>query len=339
MHSRRVHLGLLAALVGSSFQLGCGQKGSSPTASGDKPRVAVSIFPLWDIVRRIGGDRVETILVLPPGRSEHSYDPTPKEMAQVAKAKLGLSVGLGMDGWLEKIVRGAAGNDVPIVQLGPNANPRKMTAEEVGEEAVEEAAEKKDKPDEHHDHHDHDGHDEKGPDEHEHHHGGQDPHFWLDPQRMKMVVSTIVSALEKLDAAGAEGYKARGKVVEADLDKLHAAIEAKSKTWTKKTIVTFHGSMGYYAERYGLKISAVIEPFPGKEPTARYVNDVLGAITQSQAAALFSEPQLDRKPAQVIADQAKLPLFELDPIGGSSGVETYEKLLEKNTDTLDKALK
>lgn len=339
MHSRRVHLGLLAAFVGSSFQIGCNQKGSGTVATGDKPRVAVSIFPLWDIVRRVGGDRVEVILVLPPGRSEHSYDPTPKEMAQVAKAKLGLSVGLGMDAWLEKIVRGAAGNDVPIVQLGPNANPRKMTAEEVGEEAAEEAAEKKDKPDDHHDH-DHHDHDEKKHDDHEHHdHGAEDPHFWLDPQRMKVVVPTIVTALEKLDATGAEGYKSRGKAIEADLDKLHAAIEGKSKTWTKKTIVTFHGSMGYYAERYGLRIAAVIEPFPGKEPTARYVNDVLGAITKSQAAALFSEPQLDRKPAQVIADQAKLPLFELDPIGGGAGVETYEKLLEKNTDTLDKALK
>lgn len=370
MHSRRVHLGLLAALAGSSFIFGCDRKGSGTAASGDKPRVAVSIFPLWDIVRRVAGDRLEVILVLPPGRSEHSYDPTPKEMAQVAKAKLGLSVGLGMDGWLEKIVRGAAGADVPIVQLGPKANPRKMTAEEVGEEAVEEAADHKDKPEKDHDHDheekkgehhhdkDHDGreHDDgdhapkpepkgaakDGHDEHAHHHhdhGAEDPHFWLDPTRMKMVVPTIVEALEKLDAAGAEGYKSRGKTVEAELDKLHAAIEAKSKAWTKKTIVTFHGSMGYYAERYGLRISAVIEPFPGKEPTARYVKDVLGAIEKSQAAALFSEPQLDRKPAQVIADQAKLPLFELDPIGGSTGVETYEKLLEKNTDVLDKALK
>jgi zinc transport system substrate-binding protein len=357
MHHRREHLQHLAALFASTMIFGCDRKGSGTTASGDKPRVAVSIFPLWDVARRIAGDRLDVVLVLPPGRSEHSYDPTPKEMAQVAKSKLGLSVGLGMDGWLEKIVRGAAGNDVPIMQLGPKANPRKMTAEEVGEEAIEAAEEQKDKPakDDHHDHdekkgehHDHDekkgehhDHDEKkGDHEHEHHHhGAEDPHFWLDPVRMKAVVPTIVEAFEKIDAAGAEGYKARGKTVEAELDKLHAAIEAKSKAWTKKTIVTFHGSMGYYAERYGLRISAVIEPFPGKEPTARYVKDVLGAIEKSQAAALFSEPQLDRRPAQVIADQAKLPLFELDPIGGSTGVETYEKLLEKNTDVLDKALK
>ena len=97
--------------------------------------------------------------------------------------------------------------------------------------------------------------------------------------------------------------------------------------------------MGYFAERYGLQIAAVIEPFPGKEPTARYVKDVLSAIEKSKAAALFSEPQLDRRPAQVIADQAKSPLFELDPIGGGAGAETYEKLLQKNADVLDKALK
>ncbi len=360
MHHRRAHLQYLAALFVSATFAGCNNKGSGASASGDKPRVAVSIFPLWDIAKRIGGDRLDVVLVLPPGRSEHSYDPTPKEMAQVAKSKLGLSVGLGMDGWLEKIVRGAAGSDVPIVQLGLKANPRKMTAEEVGEEAIEEAADEKDKPGEAHDDHDkkdHDGreHDDgdhapkpepkgaaKGGHDHgghdHHHHGAEDPHFWLDPVRMKATVPTIVEAFEKLDAAGAEGYRSRGKTVEVELDKLHAAIEAKSKAWKKKTIVTFHGSMGYYAERYGLRISAVIEPFPGKEPTARYVKDVLAAIEKSKAAALFSEPQLDRRPAQVIADQAKLPLFELDPIGGSAGVETYEKLLQKNTDVLDKAL-
>ncbi|MDI1445005.1 metal ABC transporter substrate-binding protein [Polyangium sp. 6x1] len=345
----------------------CGNRSKDgPAASSDKPRVAVSIFPLWDIARRVAGDGLDVVLVLPPGRSEHSYDPTPKEMAQVAKSKLGISVGLGMDGWLEKIVRGAAGTDVPIVQLGPKANPRRMTAEEVGAEAAEEG--------EDHDEKGHDDHDDKAKHEdehgkqadgrehddgdhapkpepkgaakgeHDHHghhhaHGAEDPHFWLDPVRMKAVVPELVEAFSKLDPKGAEGYKARGKAVEAELDKLHADLDARAKGWTKKTIVTFHGSMGYFAERYGLSIAAVIEPFPGKEPTARYVKDVLVAVEKSKAAALFSEPQLDRRPAQVIADQAKLPLFELDPIGGSAGAETYEKLLLKNADVLDKALK
>src|SRR5271154_4929104 len=90
---------------------------NSKTAATGKPRVAVSIFPLYDLARRVAGDRLDVVLVLPPGRSEHSYDPTPKEMARVADAKLGVSVGLQMDEWLERIVRGAAGSGTKFLQL------------------------------------------------------------------------------------------------------------------------------------------------------------------------------------------------------------------------------
>ena len=358
----------LTVAVLASFVACKGNGGGGKGSAGDKPRVAVSIFPLFDVARRVAGDRLDVVLVLPAGRSEHSYDPTPGEMAKIAKARLGVSVGLEMDGWLEKIVKGAAGTEVPIVQLGPKASPRKMTAQEVGVEAAEEAAEEageKKEPEAKKEEHDHDhGKTRKGPSReidteddkpkeeekkadhghghghgHAHAHGAEDPHFWLDPVRMATSVDALVEAFSKLDPAGAEGFKARGEEVKKSLNALHASIDTRSKGWTKKTIVTFHGSMGYFADRYGLKIAAVIEPFPGKEPTPRYIKDVLGAIQRSQASALFSEPQLDKKPAQVIADQAKLPLFELDPVGGSAGVESYEKLLTHNADVLDKALK
>ena len=355
-----------ASMAGAvASPLSCKGGGGGGEVTGNKPRVAVSIFPLFDLARRVAGDRLDVVLVLPAGRSEHSYDPTPGEMAKIAKARLGVSVGLGMDGWLENIVKGAAGTEVPIVQLGPKASPRKMAAQEVGVEAVEEAAEAPKEPEakkDDHDHEDDHGKARKGPTReidteddkpkeeakagghghghgHAHAHGAEDPHFWLDPVRMAGTVDALVEAFGKLDPAGAEGFKARGEEAKKSLNALHTSIEARSKGWTKKTIVTFHGSMGYFADRYGLKIAAVVEPFPGKEPTPRYIKDVLGAIQKSQASALFSEPQLDKKPAQVIADQAKLPLFELDPVGGSAGVDSYEKLLNHNADVLDKALK
>jgi ABC-type Zn uptake system ZnuABC Zn-binding protein ZnuA len=298
-------------------------------APGEKARVAVSIFPLYDVARRVAGDRLDVVLVLPPGRTEHSYDPTPKEMARVAKSKLAISVGLGLDGWLEKIVQGAAGTNVTTLQLGPKVNPRKMTNEEVGFEAVEEAG------------HDEDEKKDAGGDQpgHKSTHGADDPHFWMDPVRMKVAVDFMVEAFIKLDPEGADGFRARSEDVKRSFDHLHKGLEAKSQGWTKHTIVTFHGSMGYFAERYGLKIAAVVEPFPGKEPTPRYIKEVLEAIERTQASALFSEPQLDKGPAQVIADQSKVPLFELDPIGGTDGVESYEKLLTRNAEVFDKALK
>jgi zinc transport system substrate-binding protein len=97
--------------------------------------------------------------------------------------------------------------------------------------------------------------------------------------------------------------------------------------------------MSYFAKRYGIRIAAVIEPLAGKEPTPAYITEVLAAIKRGNAAALFSEPQLDKAPAEMVAREAKIPLGELDPVGGVSGRDTYEALLNWNTDQLEKLLR
>ncbi len=318
-------IALLAAACsqgGGASSTGAGAGSSSaatkaPPAAA-KPRVAVSIFPLYDVARRLAGDALDVVLVLPPGRTEHGYDPTPKDIARLTGAKLGVEVGLDLDGWTEKIVKSASSEAV-FVTLGPLADPVNVE-EHVGEEEAEEAQK---------------GHDK---DDHHHHEGGKDPHYWLDPVRVKKTVDAQVEAFKKLAPGDAAGFDARASAVKKALDDLHASIDARSKKWSKKTIVTFHGSFGYYAARYGLTVAAVVEPFPGKEPTPKYVKAVLKAISQKKPAALFSEPQLDKRPAQVIAQEAKLPLAELDPVGGQGALDTYEKLLTSNTDTLEKAL-
>lgn len=312
---------------------GCG----SDSTISERPRVAVSIFPLYDLARRVAGDRMDVVLLLPPGRSEHGFEPTPQEMRRVSGARLAIVVGLSMDPWAERIVRSAAGGDVDIVRLGPELDPRRMTAPEVGVDVLEHAHrhqhEDADDDEDDHDDHAHDDH------AHDHHaHGAVDPHVWLDPVRMQEAVDLIVEAFVRVDAAGADGYRERGAALRAELERLHTELEQRSRRWQRRTIVTFHGSFGYFAERYGLRIAAVIEPFPGREPTPRYMQEVIGAIRASGAAALFSEPQLDPRPARVIAQQARVPLHQLDPVGGTSGVDSYERLLRHDADVLDRAL-
>jgi len=338
---RRMGLGLLVAALLAS----CGDD-----ESGGKPKVAVSIFPLYDIARRVAGDRLDVVLVLPPGRSEHGFEPTPQEMARVSGARLGVVVGLEMDPWAERIIRSAAGEDVTMLELGPALDPRRLSEPEVGVDLVEHAREHA----EHAEHEEHEGHDEhegevddeheeedehETEEEHAHHHGAYDPHFWLDPVRMQRAVDRYVDAFTRIDPEGAAGYRERGARVSAELGALHERIEARAAGWRSRTIVTFHGSFGYFADRYGLHIAAVIEPFPGREPTPRYMQEVLAAVRASGAAALFSEPQLDPRPARVIAEQAGISLHQLDPVGGTSGADTYERLLESNVRVLDRALR
>jgi len=346
----------LSALVALSLVLppaaGCGDDDDGAAAGGDK--VAVSIFPIYDVARRVAGDDLEVVLVLPPGRSEHSYDPSPREVAALSGTDLSVRVGLEMDDWLERIVHSASA-DTEELLLGPTIDPRRMSGNEVGELDHDEEEEQEgehhsdsdsDEDSEHDEHHDDGEHEEHDTEEHEehhaeehhHHHGAQDPHFWLDPVRMQQVADTLAEAFAELKPAAAERFRERAAEVKASLASLHEELENAAEGWEKKEIVTFHGSFGYFAERYGLEIAAVVEPFPGREPTPRYMREVLTALRATGAAALFSEPQLDPRPAEVISRESGKPLFELDPVGGTEGRESYEALMRSNLAVLNEAL-
>ena len=344
----------LLILIALVLTATCGKKAAS-----DKPKVAVSIFPLYDVTRRIAGDRFDVLLVLPPGKSEHGYDPTPKEIARLQGAKLGIAVGLDMDGWVENIIRTAGG--AKVVRVGDKVKTMPIDVEPIEDEGPEgehHEGEHHDKgephKDEHKDEHKGEAHkdEHKGEahkDEHkgeahkdEHAHervGAPDPHVWMDPERMATIVDAITAELSTIDAAGKDTFTKNAEALKTSLKNVDSAITARSKTWTKHTIVTFHGSMAYFAKRYGLRIAAVVEPIAGKEPTATYIAEVIGAIRRNKAAALFIEPQLDRGPGDTIAREAGIPLGELDPVGGVAGRDSYEALLTWNADQLEKALK
>lgn len=274
--------------------------------------MVASIFPIWDVARRIAGDRVEVILALPPGRSAHGYDPSPRELARLAHSQLSLAVGLGLDPWIEQVLR-AAGSGAKVVRVGeqvttiPDAVPSIEDREHApGGSRVA---------------------------------GSADPHVWMDPARMQTIVDVIASELSELDPDGQAAYARNARALRASLAALDARIAARARTWSRKTIVTLHGSMSYFAARYDLEVVAVVEPVAGMEPTAAHVAAVLDAIHRRHAAALFTEPQLASGPGHMIARDAGIPLGELDPVGGVGGRDSYEALLRWNADQLERLLR
>jgi len=270
----------------------------------DRRCVAASIFPLYDVTRRVAGDRLRVELILPVGQTTHYYDPTPKDVARLADASLVFAVGLGLDSWLAPIVKSAGSGQARIFELGPLTDP--ILAPSGGSGKAEAAQ--------------------------------VDPHFWLDPVRMLQVTDLVVEGCRNLDPEGAPGFAARGGEVKASLRQLHADLMRRSEGWRGRKIVTFHGSLYYFAERYGPEVAAVVESVPGREPTAREIADLVATARQQKVEALFSEPQLDPRAASVIAGEAGLPVFVIDPIGGSPAADSYEKLLGQIAAALDRAL-
>ncbi len=279
----------LFAVVPALAVVACG--GNETRAQG----VAVSIFPLYDVVRRVAGDRLPAHLVLPPGHDHHRFDPRPQDVAALAEAGLIFAVGLGLDDWVQGIAKSAGSGQAKVFEVGPLVDPILM-------------------PD------------------------GKtvDPHFWLDPVRMQQAVDVIVGALKTLDPEEGPLYRQRGEDVKHSLHELHQDIARRSGGWTKRKLVTFHGSMYYFAERYGLEVVAVVEPVPGQEPTARHLVEVVDTMKRT-GAALFSEPQLDPRPVNVLAGEAGVPVFEIDSEGGGPSTDSYEKLMRQIADVLDRA--
>ena len=309
-------LGLSLVLCACSGS--CGKGSSSP--SGEKPKVVVSIFPLYDLTRRVAGPDADVTLLLPPGKNEHTFDPTPKDVATVAQAKLGVMVGLGLDAWMEKLVKETA-PQARLLKAGDRVPTITIKADVVGDEEADAAR---------------DG----GEEDHDHEKGATDPHVWLDPQRARLIVKQIAEELARADGPHGAGYRERADVLDLELEKLDKDLEARTAALKTKGFITFHGSFGYFADRYKLQILAVIEPYPGSTPDSKYISKVLTTVKAKKVPALFSEPQLDARPAQILADEGKIPLGVLDPVGGSTPeTDTYEKMLRFDMASLEKYLK
>ena len=280
-------------------------------------KVAVSIFPIYDLVRRVAGPDADVSLLLQPGHNEHSFDPTPKDIETASQAKLGVMVGLGLDPWMEKLMKEAAPS-ARLLKVGDRVPTLTIKQDPVGAVA--------------HDHESDDDHEHEGK-------GAPDPHVWLDPQRAQLIVRAVAEELGRVDSPHAIAYRERATELDTSLVALDKETDDRLKALKQHGFVTFHGSFGYFAERYKLDILAVIEPFPGSQPTGEYVSKVLAVIKEKKVPALFSEPQLDPRPAKVLADEAKIPLGVLDPVGGGPDTDSYEKMTRFNVAQLEKQLK
>jgi ABC-type Zn uptake system ZnuABC Zn-binding protein ZnuA len=308
---------LLAILPGCSK--GCGKGGDD----GGRMTVTVSIFPIYDLVRRVAGPDADVALLLPPGRSEHSFDPTPKDIENASKAKVGVMVGLGLDPWMEKLMKDAAPK-ARILKVGDRVPTLLIKDDPIGDEEADKARAAAGQKEAH--------------EEHEHEKGATDPHVWLDPERARLIVRAIAEELGKADSAHAIDYRKRATDIDDSLSALDKEVETRTKALKTRGFVTFHGSFQYFADRYKLDILAVIEPFPGSQPSGDYVAKVLSVIKKKNVPALFSEPQLDPRPAKVLSDEAKIPLGVLDPVGGGPETDSYEKMIRFDMKQLEKHL-
>ena len=262
--------------------------------------VFVSILPQAGFVAEIGGAEVTVSVLVGPGHSPATYEPTPRQMAALEGARLFLSAGVPFErGLLPKI---AASPRAPlIVGLRPPAGAPGAIAD--------------------HDHgHDHD------------HGDGIDPHTWLDPRQAIAMADTICLHLGRLRPAAAPGFTARRDKLVARLQALDAELATTLAPVAGRQFFVFHPAYGHFARRYGLVQVAVEEG--GHEPGAKQLAAVIDQAKAAGARAIVVQPQFSRRSAETIARATGAEILVLDPLA-----QDYEANLRRIAAALLAALR
>lgn len=167
---------------------------------------------------------------------------------------------------------------------------------------------------------------------------GADPHFWLDPVRMKAAARAIELELEVVDPDHADAYAANLAALEDDLDALDQDYRAGLSGCERDTVVTSHDAFGYLT-KYGLRLSPIAGLSPDAEPSAAHLGELRSLIRTEGVTTVFSETLASPKMADTLSRDLGLTTRVLDPIEGfqKDSDEDYVTLMRANLAALQDA--
>lgn len=313
-----------AAVFAVVAGLGCRREPSStpPAAVPPRPQVVASFFPLYDFARELAGPQADVHCLVPPGGDPHNAAGSPGIATRVARADLVLLLGLGMDGWVARLA--AAEGHPRAVEIGTGLAHRKSGTPDIRDPEARETP----------------GHDHSQ--DHDHGPLAGDPHIWLDPVLARELVQRIATELAAVLPEPRDELARRTAQVLARLDDLDREFRTGLANLPSRAVVTFHGAFGYLFERYGLEVAGVIEPFPGDEPSARHLRELVDRMRSRGLRVVFAEPQLPDRAAQVLAREIGGRVERLDPcetLLPERPAATYFERQRTNLATLQRALR
>jgi zinc transport system substrate-binding protein len=278
---------------------GCDARGGAPggdSARADDPsaapvRVFVSILPQADFVKRIAGDRAQVDVLVGPGQSHHTYEPTPRQVTRLVESAAYFRIGVPFERALcDRIARAAP--NLLMVDTSRGVSFLEMTG----------CCAAHDEPRE-----------EGKPSDAGHAHlTGRDPHIWLSPRLVAVQAQNIRDALARLDPNHVADYDRNLARFRADLMHLDIRIGERLAPFRGRPFFVFHPAYGYFADAYGLEQVAVEED--GKEPSARQLVKLVEQARSLDVRRIYVQPQFAVGGARAVADAIGAMVEPLDPM-------------------------
>ncbi len=300
-------------------------------------RVAVAIEPIGFLVERLAGPNAEVFVLIPAGADAHTFQISPRQMAELTQADLFVRIGLALeDRILEKLRQSRP--DFPVLDLGQGLARRRFLPEEGHSHSSSDHdhshGESNDEAEEHH-HEEHYPKRQADPqqnhvhsEDHPHEHsegelGGLDPHIWLSLPLLKHLAQRITEALAERDPSHAEAYRRNLAQLQAELDALDAWCRQQLAPYRGRAFFVFHPAFGYFADCYGLRQMAVQQE--GKTPTPQQLRRLIQQAQAQRISVILVQPQFEHRAAQVVADAVGARLVEINPLHRNV-LETLKRL-------------
>ncbi|MCD6190467.1 MAG: zinc ABC transporter substrate-binding protein [Sulfurimonas sp.] len=276
-----------------------------------KPMVAVSTFSLYDITKHISGDTLEIINIIPFGVDPHAYEPTPKSMADIVKSKLVLYSGAGLEPWTDGFEFKNR-----VIDISKYMSLRELNSNE---------------------HEQHDFHDSQCA------HSKIDPHYWLDFSNMATATNLITKELIKISPSNELLYLTNRDNYLKMLQKLDADYQKALTGCNLDTIIVNHNAVGYLAKRYGFHVESLSGFSPEAEPSAKNMARLISHVREHSVPTVFFETFVSDRAIKSIAEEAKVSVDVLQPLGNITADEakaklTYERMMYINLEKISKAL-
>lgn len=299
---------ILFTFVFLLISVGCSQ--STDNNSDQKSTIYTSIYPIQYITEQITGEHADVKTVYPPGVDAHSYEPTTKEILDIANADSFIFLGAGMEGFAETAAESLKSHDVLFIELGEHKslfNKSNFKNNDEHDQAV-----------------------------------GLDPHIWLDPLRMIDMADIIKDKLVELTPDLQDEYDENTNELITELTELDEEFSDILKSKTQKDIIVSHAAYAYWEERYGINQIAISGMMSGNEPSQKELTEIVEQAEEKNLKYVIFEQNSSDRVSKIIQEHIgaeALSIHNLEVLTEEdiADGEDYLTLMRSNLSVLDQA--
>ena len=269
-------------------------------AADDKLRVVASIRPVAALVGAVMGDVGQPALLISDPAAAHHFTVKPSQARLLQDADLVFWIGPPMETTLGTALAGLA-PDVPAVPLidveGLTRYPLDVTDHDNGPKHSSETAQP------HHAYHDH----------------AVNPHIWLDPRNVVVLLHHVAGRLAAADPAHKATYQANARNAAAQIEATIAAMRAEMARYRDSRFIVLHDAHIYFERFFDVRARAAITIDPDMAPGVARVTALRQMVATAKITCIFGEAGISDKWPQLVADGTNLSFVQLDPLGITIG--------------------